>query len=190
MPVPRVPLLDDDDARAAADDAGLPDYVTVLNLNRVLLRHPTVAKNFVQYFWDLMYENQLDPRLRELAILRIAWVTGSEYEWAQHWPIALGAGLEPEDLLGVRSWLDHQGFSQADRAVLAATDDVLEAGAVRAPAWAALCSTLESDAERIEAVVAITGWRMVSSVLQSLEVPLEAGTSPWPPDGVGPSTAA
>lgn len=186
----RVPVLGDDDARAAAQAVDIPDYVTVLNVNRVLLAHPRLARNFVQYFWDLMYENALDPRLRELAILRIGWVTGSAYEWTQHWHIAAGMGIPEADLLGVRDWQSHDGFSGADRAILAATDDVLNHGAVRADAWEALATALGTDAERVEAVAAIAGWRMVATLLHSLEVPLEDGTDPWPPDGAAPEPPA
>lgn len=189
MTEPRVPVLGDDDARAAAERAGVPDYVTVLNVNRVLLAHPRIARNFVQYFWDLMYENALEPRLRELAILRIGWVTGSVYEWTQHWHIAAGMGIPDDDLLGVRDWEAHDGFSDADRAILAATDDVLEHGAIGPQAWAHLARHLPNDAERIEAIAAIAGWRMVATLLQSLDVPLEDGTDPWPPDGVAPEGA-
>ena len=35
----------------------------------------------------------LDPTLRELAIFRVAWRTGSVYEWKQHPRIGLGTGL-------------------------------------------------------------------------------------------------
>lgn len=183
---PRVAALTEEEARAAAAAAGIPEYVTVLNLNRVLLRHPTQARDFVQYFWDLMYEGRLDPRLRELAIMRIAWVTGSEYEWAQHWHLATGLGIAPDDLLAVRDWRSSDRVTRADRAVLAATDDVLEQGAVQPGSWAQLEIALPDPSVCIEAVLAITGWRMVASLLLSLDVPLEDGVEPWPPDGVRP----
>lgn len=186
MATPRIPLLTEDEAKQAAGDAGVPGYVTTLNVNRLLLRHPMLARNFVRYFSDLVYEGVLDPRLRELAILRVGWVTGSVYEWTQHWHLATGLGLSPDDLLAVRDWRAAETLSPADGAVLAATDDVLKHGAVAAGTWAALEEHLPDEAERIELVAAVTGWRMVASLLQSLDVPLEDGTTPWPPDGQAP----
>ena len=38
----------------------------------------------------------------------------------------------------------------------------------------------------IEMVVAIGNWRLFSSMLRSLEVPLEDDVAPWPPDGKSP----
>ena len=118
--------------------------------------------------------------------MRIGWATGSVYEWTQHWRIALELGVPDEDLLAVREWRTHQGWSAADRAVLAATDETLEAGAISAETWALCTAVLPSVEEQIELVSAIGTWRMISQVLRSLEVPLEDGVAPWPPDGAAP----
>lgn len=184
----RIPLLSEEEAVAAAQEVGVSEYVTALNLNRVLLRHPKMAKRFIAYFSDLMFENQLPARLRELAIMRIGWVTGSAYEWTQHWPLATGAGIAEDDLLALRGdWTAHEGFSDADRAVLAATDDVIERGRVTSEVWQRCVEQLAEPAQLVELVLAIAGWRMVATILQSLEVPLEDGNAPWPPDGRGPA---
>ncbi|MFP8876864.1 MAG: carboxymuconolactone decarboxylase family protein, partial [Myxococcota bacterium] len=36
----------------------------------------------------------------------------------------------------------------------------------------------------LELLGAIGTWRFVSQLLRSLEVPLEEGVAPWPPDGL------
>jgi alkylhydroperoxidase family enzyme len=74
--------------------------------------------------------------------------------------------------------------------VLAATDDVVLDGAVSGASWAACERELNGDTTvLIELVTAIGAWRMVSSILHSLQVPLEEGVSSWPPDGRGPTQA-
>lgn len=119
--------------------------------------------------------------------MRIGWLTACDYEWTQHWRVASGLGVSAEDLLGVRDWRSHDGFGPAERAVLAATDDVVRDGAVSADSWAACEHELHGDTTvLIELVTAIGAWRMVASILHSLEVPLEDGVSSWPPDGVSP----
>ena len=80
----------------------------------------------------MLWRGTLDPRLRELVIMRIGWLTASDYEWTQHWRVAQGLGVSADDLLGVRDWQAHQGSGPAERAVLAATDDVVRDGAVSA----------------------------------------------------------
>jgi hypothetical protein len=38
----------------------------------------------------MLWHGKLDPRLRELVIMRIGWLTASDYEWTQHWRVAQG----------------------------------------------------------------------------------------------------
>jgi hypothetical protein len=40
----------------------------------------------------------------------------------------------------------------------------------------------------VELVVAIGNWTLVARLLPSLEVPLEDGVEPWPPDGRTPDS--
>lgn len=181
-------MLPLEEARPRARDAGVPDFMTELNIFRVLLRHPRLAKRFNDFLGLLLSGRVLDPRLRELVIMRVAWVTGSDYEWTQHWRLGQSIfGVPAEELLLTRDWRRHDGWSPADRAVLAATDEVLEDGAVTDATWRACEEHVEGGEEALlELVMAIGGWRMVSAFLRSLRVPLEEGIESWPPDGVAP----
>lgn len=184
----RVPLLPIVEAKAAADEAGVPDYMADLSIFQVLLNHPRLARTFNDLLATMLWHGALDPRLRELVIMRIGWLTACDYEWTQHWRVASGLGVSADDLLGVRDWQAYGGFTSVERAVLAATDDVVRDGAVSAESWAACERELQGDTTAlIELVTAIGAWRMVSSILQSLQVPLEDGVSSWPPDGASPS---
>ncbi|MFV8315905.1 carboxymuconolactone decarboxylase family protein [Mycobacterium sp. 23] len=185
----RIPLLPVDEATAAADEAGVPDYMAELSIFQTLLNHPQLARVFNDLLATMLWHGTLDRRLRELAIMRIGWLTGCNYEWTQHWRVASRLGVSAEDLLGVRDWQGHNGFGPTEQAVLAATDDVVRDGAVSAASWAACERELGGDKTvLIELVTAIGAWRMVASILQSLEVPLEDGVAAWPPDGRAPSS--
>ena len=182
--VPRLPL---DEAKAAADEAGVPDYMAELAIFQVLLNHPALAGRLNDLLASMLWHGRLDSRLRELAIMRIGWLTACEYEWTQHWRVAQGLGVSGDDLLGVRDWQSHTGFGPVEWAVLAATDDVVRDGAVSAESWSACEHELGVDqATLVELVTAISGWRMIASILQSLQVPLEDDLESWPPDGKPP----
>jgi alkylhydroperoxidase family enzyme len=182
----RISRLPVDEARSAAETAGVPAMMAELSVFQVLLRNSKVAKALQDMLTALLWQGELDGRLRELVIMRIGWVTGSEYEWTQHWRVATGMGIDPADLVGVRDWRSYSGFGPADRAVLAATDETLETGTIGATTWAECEQHVGGAAELIELVVAIGNWRLFSSVLRSLEVPLEDGVVSWPPDGRQP----
>ncbi|WP_264894055.1 carboxymuconolactone decarboxylase family protein [Mycobacterium kiyosense] len=189
----RIPLLPLDEAKAAADEAGVPDYMAELSIFQTLLNHPRLARVLNDLLAMMLWHGDLDRRLRELIIMRIAWLTECDYEWTQHWRVASRLGVSAEDLVGVRDWPAHDGFGAAERAVLAATDDVVRDGVLSDASWAACERELgsgELGSDRtvlIELVTAIGAWRMVASMLRSLRVPLEDGVDSWPPDGVGPS---
>jgi alkylhydroperoxidase family enzyme len=177
-----------DDAAAAASGAGVPEFMAELNIFRVLLHHPRVARAVHDLLMSMLMHGALDARLRELVIMRIGWLTASDYEWTQHWRIALGLGVSADDLLAVRDWYPQDAFDSRARAVLAATDEVVHDGAISAKTWAACERELGPDpAVLIELVTAIGSWRMIASLLLSLDVPLEDGVESWPPDGQPPS---
>ncbi len=74
------------------------------------------------------------------------------------------------------------------RVALAAADDVVRDGAISAAIWAACERELGPDpAVLIELVSAIGTWRMIATILHSLQVPLDEGAESWPPDGKAPT---
>ena len=87
-PIPRVPMLSIEEAQKRGAEIGLSESLCPLSVFRVLLQHPTLAKNVGNLLMGLLFEgNVLDARLRELIIMRLGWVTGSNYEWTQHWRV-------------------------------------------------------------------------------------------------------
>ena len=188
MTEPRIEPMTAADAKAVAKDAGVPEYMADLSVFQVLLRNARVARPINDLLASMLWHGTLDARLRELVIMRIGWTTGSDYEWTQHWRVARSLGVTERDLLAVRNWRDDDDLGPAERAVLAATDDIVESGAMSDATWQACVSALGDDpAVLVELTVAISTWRLISSVLETLRVPLEPGVESWPPDGVAPT---
>ena len=73
------------------------------------------------------------------------------------------------DLLGVRDWQNAGHFGEAERAVLAATDETLRDGTISDETWAECQRALHGDpAVLVELVAAIGNWRLFSALLRSL----------------------
>ncbi len=187
MSEPRVAALSVEEAKARAEEAGVPAVMGELNVFRVLLQHPTLAKAVTELLTMLLFRGKLDARLRELVIMRIGWVTGSVYEWTAHWDVSLRLGIDEKDLVAVRDWEKAPDFGPAERAVLRATDETLESGAISPETWAECEAQLGEREALLELVVAIGNWRLFSSLLRSLEIPIEPTMQPWPPDGKSPA---
>lgn len=182
----RLARLEIAEARIAAAELGLPEVLADLSVFQIALKNPSVARALSGMLHNLLWKGQLDGRLRELVIMRIGWTTGAVYEWTQHWRVATGMNIEEDDLLGVRDWPRHKPFGPLERAVLAATDDWLEDGVISAGSWDLCREQLVDDALLIELVAVIGNWTLFSSLLRSLQVPLEDGVVAWPPDGRAP----
>tara|TARA_B100000676_G_scaffold261025_1_gene271134 strand:- start:20898 stop:21485 length:588 start_codon:yes stop_codon:yes gene_type:complete len=182
---PRIPLLSVEEATRIGKEHGVPSSMAHLNVFRVMSHHPDLASAVSNLLATLLYKgNKLDERLRELIIMRIAWRTGSVYEWTQHWRVAERLEVDGASVMAVRDWQKATCLTTADKAVLAATDETIDEGRISDPTWIACCKHLASEAERIELVLAISNWRLFSEMFQSLRIPLEEGVDHWPPDGL------
>lgn len=187
---PRIATLSKDDALAAAETVKVLPQIAELNVFRTLLKHPKLAKVINDLLLMLLFDgNRLSHRLRELLIMRIGWVTGSNYEWTQHWRIAQDYGLTESEVLAVKNWREADCFDSADKAVLAATDETLADGCISAETWEACTEALDTEEELLELCAAVGAWRLISQLAKSVDIQLEEGVSSWPPDGVAPASA-
>ncbi|MBV1876515.1 MAG: carboxymuconolactone decarboxylase family protein [Pseudomonadales bacterium] len=191
QPTPRVPMLSKEEAAKRAAELGLPKGFSGLSVFRLMLQHPVLAGKVANLLSMLLGEgNKLDARLRELIIMRIGWTRGSNYEWTAHWGVCMNLEIPAADVLAVQGdWKAYSAYSDADRAVLQATDDTLQNGAISSSTWEELNKVLTTAEERIEIVIAIANWNMFSQLLLSLQVPLEEGKTSWPPEGEVPPAA-
>ena len=184
----RIPMLEIDEARRRAIERDIPENMAELSVFRIALHQPGVAVALNGMLHELLWKGVLDARLRELIIMRIGWATGSQYEWTQHWRVARLLDVPERDLLAVRDWEAADHFGPQERAVLAATDETLVDGTISDATWAQCRSAFDdAPAVLVELVAAIGNWRLFSALLLSLDVPLEDGVDPWPPDGAAPN---
>jgi len=144
----------------------------IINLYKVLGHCPYVGLNWQRLGNSLLKGEELPPKLRELAVLRVGSLTGSRYEVTQHTGIGLAAGLTREQTDAIPDWQDSTAFSEEERAVLAYTDEVERDCRVRDETFANLRSYLSEHAV-VELTVAIGYYGMVSRFLVALDVELE-----------------
>jgi alkylhydroperoxidase family enzyme len=185
----RVPMVSPERAREIGETLGMPERRTQSEAFRVVANNPGVARVAFGQLMQLLENNKFDTRLRELMIMRIGWVTGSAYEWTQHWRVATTAGIPPEDILAVRDWRNSDRLSAADSAILAATDECFAGKSISDETWGEVTKHVPDPAHQVEFVIAMGNWMMFSLLFRNLRIPLAAGVTVWPPDGV-PSPAA
>ena len=182
----RVEYVPVEEARRLGRELGISEAQASRSAFRMLANHPDLVKHVYGLLTMLSSRNKLPTRLRELIIMRLAWRAASEYAWFQHYRISTQAGITPAEIVAVRDWRNSKLFGPADRAVLAAADDTCERGKISDAVWAECAREITEPAALVEMVVAIGNWTMFAQLLRSLEVEIEEGASPWPPDGTAP----
>jgi alkylhydroperoxidase family enzyme len=144
-----------------------------LNVLTTLGRHRELFRAWIGLGTMLLMKGTLSGRDRELAILRSAHNGNCTYEWTHHVTVARDAGLDDDEIEALRLGLDEYAWAPADRAVVAAADELHFAGTLGEEAWSALASRLD-ETQMIELVVLIGHYQMLAYALNSMNVQLEA----------------
>ena len=185
----RVPMVSPERARELGEAMGMPAARTRSEAFRTVANNPGVARVAFSQLMQLLENNKFDIRLRELMIMRIGWVTGSAYEWTNHWRVATTAGIPPEDILAVRDWRNSDRLTPADKAILAATDESLAGKSISDESWAEVAKHVTDPCQQVEFIIAMGNWLMFSMLFRNLRIPLAEGIAVWPPDGVASPAA-
>ncbi|WP_270935158.1 carboxymuconolactone decarboxylase family protein [Falsiroseomonas oryzae] len=69
-----------------------------IHLYRAMANAPGLTRAFLGLANQIRHRSRLDPRLRDLAILQVAWVLRSAYEWSHHIRIGRDFGVTEADL--------------------------------------------------------------------------------------------
>src|SRR5690606_32536836 len=74
--------------------------------------------------WAVASPEVLPPRLRETVVLRVAWLSGSDYELHHHLPLARAAGLTGDEIAALER-ADYAGLEPLLAAAARFTDEVV-----------------------------------------------------------------
>jgi alkylhydroperoxidase family enzyme len=111
-------------------------------------------------------QSRLDPKLRELLILRVAWRTGSGYEWNQHSRMGGDEGLTDAQLRAVRKGHDVEVWTPLERALLTAVDEMIDRFAVSDETWNQLSMAFDAG-QLLELLFVVGGYLCLATVLNS-----------------------
>ena len=158
-------------ARIVALVSGRLTGTEPLTIFTTLGQHPRLFRAWLFYSARLMPFGTLPRRDGELLILRVAWQCGAAYEWWHHVPLALRAGLRPEEIAAAAG-PPPAGLSGRRRVLIAVTDDVLARQTLSDDTWQAARQTL-TEREMIEACLLIGHYQGLASAIGGLGIQLE-----------------
>ncbi|HEX4219122.1 MAG TPA: carboxymuconolactone decarboxylase family protein [Acidimicrobiales bacterium] len=173
--MPELPLLsgtDGDERLSALHDRVTEGFGHWPNLYATLANAPDLLAAWVDFAWTLRAVPQSDRALRELAIMRVAQLTRSDYEWQAHWSMAIDAGVSSAKLAALDDWGNAVHFSTEERLVLEATESLTSSGDLSAGERTRLVAAF-GEQQTVELVLTIAFYSCVSRVLGGLGVPAD-----------------
>jgi 4-carboxymuconolactone decarboxylase len=151
---------------------------TGLAVGRTFDRHPALAaarrgSNYVNR------QSKLEPRYRELMILRTGWDCQSEYEWAQHVGTVGRARERGMPVENIARGPDAPGWSPTERLLLTAADELYRDSFISDRTWANLSAGLE-PVMLVNALISAANYRQVSMSLNAFGVQLAPNDERFP----------
>jgi alkylhydroperoxidase family enzyme len=172
----RVPYLEVSDLAPEHQDL-LKRRIT---LNQALVNSPNAARAFDGLGMFIRFQSKLDPRLRELAILQVGWLTRSPYEWSHHVKLGLDFGASEDD---IRALIDDTAgkpthLDDLAKTVLRAAREMTLDGAMSDSTFAILRQALGNELI-VDLTITIGFYNAVVRVLATLQIDVEDDYMPY-----------
>ncbi|MFZ3131064.1 MAG: carboxymuconolactone decarboxylase family protein [Desulfosporosinus sp.] len=152
--------------------SGGKSQLSVLNINKMVAHAENSARHFMRMGNSLLTQAKLDARLRELAILRIAYLCDSRYEWYQHEILAKQVGVSEQQISAIRLDKNSMVFNDQERAVLRYTEEVTVNVKSGEESFTELSQFLSSQ-ELVELTLTIGFYNLVARFLENTGVEIE-----------------
>ena len=145
----------------------------LINIYKLLLHSPKVCMTWFEYIGAIRWGTKLTPRLRELAIVRIAQAAKYAYALQQHVPtIAVPDGVSLEECEALKDWRAYGKFTEAEQAALAYVDAMRDGSGVPDDVFNAVRKHY-SEREVVELTVLCGVYIMHNRIFTALRVDLE-----------------
>lgn len=146
-----------------------------LNIYRMLAHGGNVAVGFLRMGGAILRESEIDPRLRELVILRTGAWCDATYEMHQHKRLARSVGL-PEEKIAAVVAIDEDPapglFDERESVLLGFVDELVRDVKASDETFRRMCELFPY--KQVVEVVLTTGfYMMVSRFLETFEVDVE-----------------
>jgi 4-carboxymuconolactone decarboxylase len=133
---------------------------------RTFAHHPALANAFSPLNVHLLSANTLPVKQRQIAIMRTAWITRATYMWSSHLNTSRLCGLS-DDMYGpIQRGADDPYFTEFERAVVRATDELVGDHTLGDDSWQALKAEWD-DKQMLDFLFTVGCYVMVAGVMRA-----------------------
>jgi AhpD family alkylhydroperoxidase len=155
-------------SKTVLDELGRP-----LPIFALLAHHEQLLRRFNGFGALLRTSPVNDPAHRELIVLRVAWRTDCPFEFDQHLPLAVAAGVSARSIAAAIG-AEEGPENPVDRLLLVLTDEILDQDSVTDQTWSEANDTW-APAQLIELVMTAGFFRMAAAFINSTGLRPRAG---------------
>ena len=152
---------------------------STMNMINVIAHHPKIAIPFLE-MGKALFLIDLSMRLREIAVLRLAHLSNSEYEWFQHVAIGKYAGLTDADIEAIKAGKPADDWSDIDGLVMEAVDELENTDTISDELWQKMGRHFDQQL-MFEFIFMISSYKMTAWILNAMGVPLDETPQGRPP---------
>jgi 4-carboxymuconolactone decarboxylase len=142
----------------------------LLKSYKAMLNAPALAETWFEHLSAVRWKTELDGRLRELVIIRIAYVCRNAYALKQHIPaLAEPEGVTLEECQALANWRESKFFDARERAALAYADSMTSNIDVEDAVYDALPPHFD-DRRIVELTILVATYNMHARLIQALRI--------------------
>jgi alkylhydroperoxidase family enzyme len=143
-------------------------------INWALANSPKASKALLQLGDFIRFRSNLDPRLREMAILQVAYQSRSSYEWSHHIRISKDFGVTDADIksLIAESTGTNSSLRTSEKALLLAARECVDTQGISEETFKVLSAYLNTEL-LIDLVLTITTYCAIAKLIYSLDINVE-----------------
>ncbi len=134
--------------------------------------HPQLADLFSALNIHLLSSTTLPLRERQIAIMRTAWLCEARYMWSSHLRTSLRRGLEPELFAPLQVGASHPYFTEFERLVIHATEDLVRDRLISDANWHALAVEWNNK-QLLDFMFTVGTYVLIAGVMRSTGVQRE-----------------
>lgn len=151
-----------------------------INLYRVLVHSPDATRSFLTLAKYIRFHSRLDPRLREMAILQVGYLTRSPYEYSHHIKIGRDFGVTDDDIRAIEAESQAQvtQLPPLEKAILLAARELTVQPSLSDSTFAELRKSLDNQ-QIVDLLMVISFYAGVVRLLAALQIDVEDDYMPY-----------
>lgn len=133
---------------------------------RTFAHHPALANVFSQFNVHILSGSTLPVKERQIAIMRTAWITKATYMWSSHLNTSRLCGLSDEIYAPIQRGADDPYFTEFERTVIRAAEDLVRDHEVSDANWRALRAEW-NERQMLDFLFTVGCYVMIAGVMRS-----------------------